>query len=152
MWQPISWDIPDNDTRPCWLVPTIALIRYSFVPCHQHGRFVTWLQVKNIGRVFFQYLNSLVIMVQLYRLISPCKSSCTNILPNRAILSLLTHMVVNPHVSYTNLFLMDLKPNHKLIVHETWLNTTKTEAIGSKGNKQLGLFSLSSVWWYKPDY
>ena len=32
--QPIS----DNASRPRWLVPTIELIKYSFVLHHQHGR------------------------------------------------------------------------------------------------------------------
>ena len=38
----------DNQSLGTYLVPTIALIRYSFVPYHQHGRFGTWLQVKNL--------------------------------------------------------------------------------------------------------
>ena len=36
--QPISWDTPDNASRPRWLVPTIELVKYSFVLHHQHGR------------------------------------------------------------------------------------------------------------------
>ena len=36
--QPIYWDTPDNCSRPRWLVPTIKLIKYSFVLHHQHGR------------------------------------------------------------------------------------------------------------------
>ena len=35
--QPISWDKPDI-LRPRWLVPTIELIKYSFVLHHQHDR------------------------------------------------------------------------------------------------------------------
>ena len=35
--QPISRDSTDNIARPRWLVPTIELIIYSFVPHHQHG-------------------------------------------------------------------------------------------------------------------
>ena len=36
--QPISRESPDNAARPLRLVPTIELIKYSFVPHHQHGR------------------------------------------------------------------------------------------------------------------
>ena len=41
--QPISRESPDNAGRPLgnhqtMLVPTIELIKYSFVPHHQHGR------------------------------------------------------------------------------------------------------------------
>ena len=36
--QPISRESPDNVTRPLRLVPTIELIKYSFVIYHQHGR------------------------------------------------------------------------------------------------------------------
>ena len=35
--QPISRESPDNVVRPLRLVPTIELIKYSFVPHHQHG-------------------------------------------------------------------------------------------------------------------
>ena len=36
--QPISRDTRDNVSHPRWLVPTIVLIKYSFVLYHQHGR------------------------------------------------------------------------------------------------------------------
>ena len=36
--QPISRESPDNAARPLRLVPTIELIKYSFVPHHQHGQ------------------------------------------------------------------------------------------------------------------
>ena len=36
--QPTSRESPDNAARPRRLVPTIELIKYSFVPHHQHGR------------------------------------------------------------------------------------------------------------------
>ena len=35
--QLISWDKPDKVFRPRWLVPTIELIKYSFLLYHQHG-------------------------------------------------------------------------------------------------------------------
>ena len=36
--QPISRELLDNVARPLRLMPTIELIKYSFVPHHQHGR------------------------------------------------------------------------------------------------------------------
>ena len=36
--QPIPRESLDNVARPLRLVPTIELIKYSFVPHHQHGR------------------------------------------------------------------------------------------------------------------
>ena len=36
--QPISRDSRDNVSHPRWLVPTIELIKYSFVLHYQHGR------------------------------------------------------------------------------------------------------------------
>lgn len=36
--QPIFRDTPDNVAHQRRLVPTITLIKYSFVPYHQHGR------------------------------------------------------------------------------------------------------------------
>ena len=36
--QPISRESPDNAARPLRLVPTIELVKYTFVPHHQHGR------------------------------------------------------------------------------------------------------------------
>ena len=36
--QPISRELLDNVARPPRLMPTIELIKYSFVPHHQHGR------------------------------------------------------------------------------------------------------------------
>ena len=35
--QPIVWDTPENASRPRLLVPTIELIKYSFVLHHQNG-------------------------------------------------------------------------------------------------------------------
>ena len=35
--QPFSWDLQNNVARPRLLVPTITLIKYSFVSHHQHG-------------------------------------------------------------------------------------------------------------------
>ena len=36
--QPISRELLNNVARPLRLMPTIKLIKYSFVPHHQHGR------------------------------------------------------------------------------------------------------------------
>ena len=36
--QPISRDSRSDVFRPRWLVPTIELVKYSFVLHHQHGR------------------------------------------------------------------------------------------------------------------
>ena len=36
--QPISWESPVNVARPLRLMSTIELIKYSFVPHHQHGQ------------------------------------------------------------------------------------------------------------------
>ena len=36
--QPISRELLDNVARPPRLMPTIDLIKYSFVSHHQHGR------------------------------------------------------------------------------------------------------------------
>ena len=36
--QPISRELLDNVARPLRLMPTIELIKYSFVPHHQHDR------------------------------------------------------------------------------------------------------------------
>ena len=36
--QPISRELLDNVARPLRLMPTIELIKYSFVPHHQHSR------------------------------------------------------------------------------------------------------------------
>ena len=36
--QPISRELLDNVPRPPRLMSTIELIKYSFVPHHQHGR------------------------------------------------------------------------------------------------------------------
>ena len=36
--QPISRELLDNVARPLRLMPTIELIKYSFIPYHQHGR------------------------------------------------------------------------------------------------------------------
>ena len=35
--QLIVWDTPENSSRPHWLVPTIELIKYSFVVHYQYG-------------------------------------------------------------------------------------------------------------------
>ena len=39
--QPISRNTPDNVVRPHRLVPTIELMKYSFVLNHQHGQCVS---------------------------------------------------------------------------------------------------------------
>ena len=39
--QPISQNTPDNVVCPHWLVPTIEMIKYSFVRNHQLGQCVS---------------------------------------------------------------------------------------------------------------
>ena len=61
--QPISWNTPDNISRPRWFVPTIELIKYSFVLHHQHGR-PAIQEKKRIASFGFKILFLLVVKLR----------------------------------------------------------------------------------------
>ena len=48
--QPIFGDTPDSIAHPLWLVPTIEMIKYSFVLYHQDGRRTSQEYQTNIWR------------------------------------------------------------------------------------------------------
>ena len=59
--QPISRESPDNVARPLHLVPTIELIKHSFVPHHQHDQCTSqefYIYIINLGlpKVIIYYM------------------------------------------------------------------------------------------------
>ena len=56
--QPISRELLDNVARPLRLMPTIELIKYSFVPHHQHGRRASQEYIAHFNIEILTYINN----------------------------------------------------------------------------------------------